>query len=340
PEKESQPHGLIRKLRGGLEFHVDVCFGPLLRTERAVGPGHAVVEQGHVVLDHAVPLWLGIPARSRGIFYALECGSLRNVGAGAVETRFLVVPESESDRSLCPHIGTVQHARQLHDQRRPRAVVIDGLAPAYSVHVGADDVHLVGSRRPDLRAIHLFSRAGGAWLGVELTKLRIGLRFGSVVHARRHRNAADSRASGAGADFPTGHGNGHAALRSPLRLWRVVLVLDAPGVTAEALQLAFDPVDRCAIAIRPLAPIAEFGQSLDRGLVPLQFEPSDQYPDRVVGRSTLAERGRAQHCDQPADCAGEYLGAHDLSFPKWSAKQPDIIASFACPYATPPVQRR
>src|SRR6266487_4654669 len=89
----------------------------------------------------------------------------------------------------------------------------------------------------------------------------------------------------AGGEIRAGHGNGHAALRSPLRLWRVVLVLDAPGVAAEALQLAFDPVDRCAIAIGPLPPIAEFGQALDRGLVPLQIEPSDQDPDRVVGRT-------------------------------------------------------
>src|SRR5216110_373665 len=70
-------------------------------------------------------------------------------------------------------------------------------------------------------------------------------------------------------------------------------------------RAAVDWIERCAIAIRPLPPVAEFGQSLDRGLVPLQIKPSDQYPDRVVGRSTLAERERAQRCDQPADCTDE-----------------------------------
>src|SRR2546427_555335 len=114
-----------------------------------------------------------------------------------------------------------------------------------------------------------------------------------------------TRARGGGAVFPADHGNWRAARQSKLRLRRVVRVLDASGIAAEALQLAFDPVDRRAIAIRPLPPITEFGQSLDRGLVPLQIEPSDQYPDRVVGGSTLAERERALHRDQPADCTDE-----------------------------------
>ncbi len=233
-----------------------------------------------------------------------------------MKARFLVVPEGEPDRSLCPHIGTVQHARQFNDQRCPRAVVVGRLAPAYSVHVGADDVHLVGPRRADFRAINFLARAGSAWLRVELAQLRIGLRFRIVVHARGHRNAADSRASGAGADFPAGDGNGRAALQSKLRLRRAVLVLDASGIAAEALQLVFDPVDRCAIAIRSLPPIAEFGQAFDRGLVPVQIEPSDQDPDRVTGRNALAKGGWAEHHDQSADCSGEYPRAHDPSFLK------------------------
>src|SRR5260370_826078 len=64
------------ELRGGLVFDIDVRFGPLLRAERAVGPGHTVVEQHHVVLDHAKPLWLRIPARSGGILYSLQRRSL------------------------------------------------------------------------------------------------------------------------------------------------------------------------------------------------------------------------------------------------------------------------
>src|SRR5256712_14202116 len=81
-------------------------------------------------------------------------------------------------------------------------------------------------------------------------------------------------------------------LRPRSRRRRLVHVPQPLGRAAEALQLAFDPVDRRAISIGPLAPIAERGQAPDRGLVPLEIEPSDQHPDRVVGRS-LAERGRA-----------------------------------------------
>src|SRR3989442_10785915 len=79
---------------------------------------HAVVEQHHVVLDHAEPPRLRVAARAGGILLSLERSSLRDVGARAVETGFLVVPEREADRALRAHIGTVQHARQLHDQRR------------------------------------------------------------------------------------------------------------------------------------------------------------------------------------------------------------------------------
>src|SRR6266700_313327 len=240
------------------------------------------------------------------MLHSLERRSLRNVGAGAVKARFLVVPERESDRSLCPYIGTVQHARQFHDQGRPRTVVIGGLAPAYAVHVGADDVHLVGPRRADLRANHLFARAGNARLRVELAQLRIGLRFGRVIHARGRCHAAQSRTPGAGPDLAAGdHGAGRVALLRPRSRRRLVHVIDALGRAAEALQPAFDPVDRCAIAIGPLPPVAECGQTLDRGLVYLQIEPSDQDPDWVVGRTALAERGRAEPYDQTAACTDE-----------------------------------
>src|SRR5207247_2817512 len=92
-----------------------------------------------------------------------------------------------------------------------------------------------------------------------------------------------------------------------------VRVLQPLGRVAEALQLAFDPVDSGAVAIGPLAPVAERGQAPDRGLVPLQIETSDQHPHRVVGRS-LGERGRAGHCDQTAEGSDEYVRAHELPF--------------------------
>src|SRR5205814_1539587 len=220
-----------------------------------------------VVLDHAKPPRFRVAARAEGVLLSLKRRSLRDVGARAVETRFLVVPEREADRALRAHIGTVQHARQLHDQRRARTVVVGGLAPAYAIHVGADDVHLAGARRADLRAIHLFARAGSARLRVELAQLRIGLRFWIVIHAGGRSDAAQSRTSGAGADLAAGdHRAGRGLLRPRSRRRQLVHVLQPLGLAAEALQPAFDPVDRRTIAIGPLAPVAERGQASDRGL--------------------------------------------------------------------------
>src|SRR5256712_14130452 len=83
-------------------------------------------------------------------------------------------------------------------------------------------------------------------------------------------------------------------LRPRSRRRRLVHVLQPLGRAAEALQLAFDPVDSGAVAIGPLVPVAERGQAPDRGLVPLQIGTSDQPPDRAVGRG-LGEAGRAGH---------------------------------------------
>src|SRR5204862_207150 len=99
-EKERQLQRLLGELRGGLEFDVDVRLGPLLRAERAVRSRHAVIEQHHVVLDHAKPPRFRVAARAEGVLLSLKRRSLRDVGARAVETGFLVVPECEADRSF------------------------------------------------------------------------------------------------------------------------------------------------------------------------------------------------------------------------------------------------
>src|SRR5204863_535026 len=106
---------------------------------------------------------------------ALGRAALLDVSACAVETGLFIVPEGEPDRAIGAHVGRVQHPRQLHDERRARAVVICRLAPPDAVHMRADDVHLLGVRGADLRAVHLLPRARRGGLGVERAYTRVGL---------------------------------------------------------------------------------------------------------------------------------------------------------------------
>jgi hypothetical protein len=61
--------------------------------------------------------------------------------------------------------------------------------------------------------------------------------------------------------------------------------------------LRFDPIDRRAIAIGSLTPIAELREAFDRRLVLLEVEPSDQRAHRIRRscrwRSGLRKHGRA-----------------------------------------------
>ncbi|HEU5432325.1 MAG TPA: carboxypeptidase regulatory-like domain-containing protein, partial [Thermomicrobiales bacterium] len=93
--------------------------------------------------------------------------------------------------------------------------------------------------------------------------------------------------SGAAAGASTSASRVLAALR------RGVGVLDARHVAAAiTLELRFDPVDRVAIALRPLAPVAKLREAFDRRLVLVQFKPADQGPDGVVRRRPLTSRRR------------------------------------------------
>ena len=186
PEEESQPHRLIGKLRSGLEFHIDVRLRPLLRAERAVGPGHAVDEQHHVVLDHAKPPRLRISFRSRRIFLALKIPSLIHVRTRAIETGFFVVPEDEADRSIGLDIGAAQHAGDFHHERCAGAVVVCRFTPTMAIHVRAKDIHFLGMRDTDLRTVDLFARTRHRGLTVELAQFCISLFHRVCVHARRH----------------------------------------------------------------------------------------------------------------------------------------------------------
>ena len=157
---------------------------------RAVGPRHPVVEQHHVVLDHAEPLRLGILARTRRVLLALQRLPLLDVGARAVRAGLLVVPQREADRALGLHVRHAEDARQLHHQRRARSVVVRGFAPAVAVHVRADDVHLVGTGGADLRAVHLFARARSSSAG---RSARAALRPAASADRCSRRSAATPR---------------------------------------------------------------------------------------------------------------------------------------------------
>src|SRR5262249_26049918 len=146
-------------------------------------------------LDHRDPLRLWILAGAGRILDALQRLTLGDVGARAVEAAFFAVPQREADRPLRLNPGIGEDARQLHHERRARSVVIGGLVVAMAVHVRADDVHLIGVLRPDLRDVDLVDRTGDDWPGVERANLLVRLRHGVAVHARARAVADDSAAA-------------------------------------------------------------------------------------------------------------------------------------------------
>ena len=161
-------------------------------------------------------------------------------------------------RSVCD-VRHAEDARQLHHQRRARSVVVRGLAPAVSVHVRADDVHLVGPGGPDLGAVDLLARSRCGRLAIELAQLFIRLRVGIVVDAGPPRDPAIARAARSGSHFTAGNDRIRRFLPAALppppppfgRRRRVVLILQPLGRAAVALELRLDPVDGLAIALVP-----------------------------------------------------------------------------------------
>jgi hypothetical protein len=210
--------------------------------------------------------------------FSLPCRSLRS--------RFLVVPERESDRALGVHVRTAEDARHFHHQRGAGPIVVRRFAPAVAVHVAADDVHLLGVSGADLGAVHHLARPRRRRLHVERAKLFVRLLHRVRVHAGRRLHAsgpaATLRKTGIAATASTGRA----------RRRRVVGVRDPSGRAPVALELRFDPVNRRAIAIRALAPIAELRQAFDRGFVSLQIEPPHQRGDRIGWFDLCKRRGR------------------------------------------------
>jgi hypothetical protein len=64
--------------------------------------------------------------------------------------------------------------------------------------------------------------------------------------------------------------------------------------TAVTLELRFNPVDGCAVAVGSLAAVSKIGYAADRRFIALQVEPRNQGPDRIVIGGGLAAGARQQ----------------------------------------------
>ncbi len=288
------------QFRAHLKLDVDVRLGALLFAHRTIRPRHPVVEEHHVVLDHAEPFRLRVAARPRWILFALKRLSLRDVRGTAVQSRLLVVPERESNRSIGQHIWIAEDARELHHERRARAVVVGRLAPPVAVHVTGDDVHLVGARAAHLRTVHLFARAVGGRLHIECAELFVGLPIRVSVHTGARANPSrPAPARGDGERLQDVVGADDAWRRRGLgRRRRLVLIFETFDVRAAvAFEPRLNPVNRGAIAIGSLTPIAEGGQALDCRFVLFEIESLYQWPDQIGRVLCLRGTAAALRCD-------------------------------------------
>src|SRR5690606_18795829 len=95
--------------------------------------------------------------------------------------------------------------------------------------------------------------------------------------------------------------------------WRCgrAVVVEPLGVGAAiALQLRLDPIERGAVARRPLAPVTKLREPLDRRLVALEFELGDERGDRIGGGGLLGEERRRCGESQHGDGGERGGGAH------------------------------
>jgi hypothetical protein len=254
-----------------------------------------------------------------GTLNALQVLALGDVGVRTVEARLFVVEQDEADRALAAEPRLVKDARQFHDDGGPGAVVVRGLPPADAIHVGADDVHLVRELRADLRAVDLIAWRG-PWrsrLRVESAQGLVGLQQRIVVHAGARAMAEQGTATLAArsAQATAAHRGRRPSRRcgarpgSGSRSGLGELVGHALGVRAAvAPELSLDPIECFAIAFGALSPIAEPGELLDRGLVAIEIELTDELGHGIVGgngRWRLWGLGREQsRAEQSGDRHG------------------------------------
>ena len=222
-----------------------------------------MVPHHHVVLDHAYPGRLRIAARPDRIFLPLKFRSLLHIGASTVEAGLLVVPKGESDRAVCLNVRHVQDACQFHHESGTGAIVVRGLAPAVSIHMSSDDVHLIGPGRTHFGAVDLFSQAWTRRLSVELTQRIIpvgpqdpnSLRFAWLcpdTATRPDRYGLRRWQSRVHVE----HVAAARSTSSPPWCW-IIFVLNSLGLATITLQFGFNPIDRFTVPIRPLPPVSK-----------------------------------------------------------------------------------
>ena len=325
-EDEGEFHRRLSQRGVRLKLDVDVGFRALIATHRAIGARRSVIPKHHVVLDHAEPPGLGIEAGSGRVLNALKLLPLGDVGSSAVRARFFVVPQGEADRHLGLHIRSVEDAGQLHHQRGARAIVVDRLVDAVAVHVAADDVHLVGSRRADFGAVDLGTLSVHRLLAVQLADTLVGLGVEVSVDSCTDPVAKDRAAAGTAAVAadqtacrrrqigPFRRAATPTPCPADVTRRRSELIGDSLGVGAtHRLELCLDPVDRVAVALGSLAPIAELGQPLERRLVVVERQTVDEYLSRIVlgvlnqrgGRRCWRCEGRAGRGARHGECRGD-----------------------------------
>src|SRR5436189_5582297 len=149
-------------------------------------------------------------------------------------------------------------------------------------------------------ALHLLALAGDRLGGVERAQSSVGLLERVGVRSRRAAVAAQSAAAHGlvGAD-------GGARAR---RLWMPLVREPLRRSASVALQLCFDPVDRVPIARGALTPVAELREPLDRRLVALEVETTDEACDDRIGwvgedqlLCTERHRGEQRQCAREDD---------------------------------------
>ena len=75
----------------------------------------------------------------------------------------------------------------------------------------------------------------------------------------------------------------------------MIIICNALGVRAAvALELRFDPIDRGAVPVRSLPPVAEFRQAADGRSIVRQVEPAGQRLNWIVFRGGLSVRVERQ----------------------------------------------
>ena len=80
-----------------------------------------------------------------GILHTLQFLALLNIGTRAIQPGLFVIPQGETDRYFRFHIRSIEDTRQFHHQRRTGTVVVDCLVNTVPIHMGTDDIHLIGS---------------------------------------------------------------------------------------------------------------------------------------------------------------------------------------------------